>query len=92
MASAITHYQALALHKTRRRSLRRLVKKHDPKCPRNQVLTAPLTPHPAAQSLASAVHHFPPYTHVSYWDQTVHFLHAMTAMSRDLQDPPPHCA
>jgi len=39
MASAITHYQALALHKARRRSLRRLVKKHDPKCPRSQVLT-----------------------------------------------------
>lgn len=35
-AAAVAHYQALALHKTRNRTLRKLIKRHDTKCPKNQ--------------------------------------------------------
>ena len=37
VAAAIAHFQALALHKTRRRSLRRLANKYDKKCPKDRV-------------------------------------------------------
>lgn len=42
VAAAVTHYQALALHKTRRRALRRLAKKFDSKCPKDRVSHHPL--------------------------------------------------
>lgn len=37
IASAVTHYQTLALHKTRGRTLKHLIKRHDSKCPSNKV-------------------------------------------------------
>ena len=37
VAAAVTHYQALALHKTRRRALKRLAGKYNADCPTNKV-------------------------------------------------------
>ena len=55
VAAAVTHYQALALHKTRRRALKRLAGKYDADCPTNKV-PSPILFHLSSVSAAHRLH------------------------------------